>query len=59
MAIDARSVVTFGFYPTSATQFYDRVMTFGWWEGFPIIIPPGTGGNATQLTLALIGRIRV
>ena len=59
MAVDAKAIVTFGFLPTQSTEFFGRVMTFGWWDGVPPVPPIAGGGGATQITVTLIGKTRV
>jgi hypothetical protein len=59
MAIDAPAIITFGFYPGQPLEFYDRVITFGWWDGIsgtgPIIVDSG----GTHLTVRIVGKHRL
>ena len=58
MAVDGKAIITFGYLPTNSTQFIDRIMTFGWWEGIPAIIS-GADGQGNKISVKLIGQHKV
>ena len=58
MGVDAKAIITFGFYGQDGTQFMDRVMTFGWWDGV-ITVPPLIDGDGNALTVKVVGQHKV